>query len=1210
MHRFFTLLLAALALAPAANSQTHSWSAPVDGNWDIPTNWSAGSTPNDPGHWAAIGVGGSPYTVTLNINAVLDRFSLLNGSATLEMVNRALTVANDAIIDSGTVNLINGGFNGGGQVTNRSLIYGRGSSSIENLYNDGTITVIGSPSGSTANLTLVAPAYSEGTINVTSEVSGYASNLRTEPGTTLSNFGPLVFTTGAGGTRGFYGALENNHNLDIGADTGFYTGPISNLQNTFHVFGGNTATFNNGCDFNLEGGILEIDGDFRMFNSAFTWNAGEIKNRPAELINNTMTIGPANTDNGSVRMLGSSSLTGTVRTGQHIQIVGAPAGSTAHTAWQGTGEQFNAGTISLMSESSGYQSELNIVSGASLTNNGTIAVYEGAGGNRYLDGDLKNNGQVSLFQPTRLQAGPLENTGLWEIGPGVLMDFNNSMDWTQSGSGTLQIDGRFLHQNGTDTFNGGNVTGTVELVNSQLTLGPAFTGTFEAWAQGSSTLTGDLDTGQTLYIRGAPAGSTATLNLNGSVENRGTMILDSINSGYQASLGTTDVAFLNSGNLSVDPGAGGQRYLRGDITNTGSLTIDANTVMQDGPIVNDGSWTIAAGDTMSFNSSMVFEQNSGTLQVDGTFTHVNGTDNFNGGTVNGTVGLVNSTLTLDPAFIDPVTILVQGSSNLTGDIESGQTMYVRGSAAGSTATLSLTGSTENRGDLIMDNVGSGYQVSFGTTDQPFLNSSNFTVEHANGGARYIKGDITNDSTMALNATTRFQDGPVINNGSLSIAASRTVDFNNSMTFEQVDGTLQIDGVFQHVNGTDRFAGGTVTGVPKLINSQLTLEPTFTTPVQIDLLGSSGLTGDIEVDQTLRVLGQQAGSTANVTVQAPMTNRGAIELTSEGSGYTANMFAPAGQELTNEGTLSVTPGAGGGRSLNMSLINSGLVELRATTTVGSSGKDHQNSGTIEVHNNSTFNGSSFTNLGGGRFESNVTITNSTLPMHNDGTWAPGFGIGTMNMSGAWSQGDTGKLEIEIGGYTAGTEYDQLILGGTATVGGEITLLSANGFQPKFGDQFTILTCSSTSGEFSGITYDGDLPMGYGFEIVDTGNSIIVQVAQTITNITPGTVDLHLGDPVPGLAGQSNTFQVSGATGGGEVYIVFGLATGTTAIGGPCPSDDFGIDSAQQVGSGFASYNGSALISANVPASAAGVTAYFQALDLSRCELSTVNTFQFP
>lgn len=1212
LQRLLTLTLALLALAPAALSQTHVWDTAIDGDWDTPGRWSAGTTPNDPGHWAAIGVEGAAYKVTMDINVLLDRLSLTSGSLTLEMINKALTVGNPFTIDNSTVNMINGTFNGGGQFTNRSQVYARGSTSIENLYNDGILDVIGSPSGSTSNLTLVAPAYSEGTINVTSEGGGYGSNLKTATGTTLSNFGTLNFQTGAGGSRSFVGALENNFLVAIGEDTTFTTGPISNLQNTFHVFPTHTATFSNNTDFNMEGGILVNDGTFRMSNSAFTWNGGELQNRALDLVNNTFTIGVNNLALGAVRLHGASNLTGTLRSGQVLYVNGSSLGSTANLAWQGTGEQFSFGAIHVSSQDGGYQSELSVVPGAKLKNNGTITFYEGAGGTRYFDGDIFNDisGQITFQTNVRMQAGPIENKGHWEIIDTKLMDFNNSMTWRQT-DGTLQVDGEFKHFNGTDEFLGGNVVGPIELVNSNLTLDSAFTGTFEAVVQGSSNLTGDLENGQTMYVRGSASGSTANLNLTGSTENRGTLIVDSTSGGYASNFGTADVAFTNKGNLQVNPGTGGTRSLRGDITNdaAGSLTIDTNTVMVDGPIVNEGSWTINSGDGMTFNNSMEFRQNSGTLQIDGTFVHVNGTDVFDGGTVNGLVEVVNSNLTLGPAFVDPVTLLVEGSSLLTGDLESGQTLYARGAAIGSTGNLGFSGAFENRGTMILDSLGGGYQSNMGSADVALLNTGTLTVEPGAGGGRVIRGDLTNDGTLQLNATTRLEDGPILNNGSFNVASGVTVDFGNSMTFEQLNGTLQIDGTFKHVNGIDRFAGGLINGTPRLVNSNLTLEPSFTTPIEIDLMGSSKLTGDLESGQLLRVKGSALGSTGTTTVQAPMTNRGIIEVVSESGGYQSTLSAPVGQGMTNEGTISTLSGSGGNRTLSMVVDNHGLIDLQVGTTVGFSGADHQNAGTFEVHSNSTIHGTSFTNLDGGRFESEASITNNITPMHNDGIWAMGFGIGSMHMTGSWSQGSTGKLEIELGGLTAATEYDQMTMSGTATLDGEVMLKAANGYDPKFGDQFVILICNSTSGDFTGVTYDGNLPLGYGFQLVNTGTTVIAQVVQVIVDAGNGsTVDVTLSGPVPGQAGRNNHFQVNGLTGNGTFAIVYGTATGTTPTG-ICASD-FGIDSAAQLGTGIASAEGVGLITTMVPAAASGVTAYFQALDVERCELSSVNSFQFP
>ncbi|NQU47953.1 MAG: hypothetical protein HQ519_04845 [Planctomycetes bacterium] len=1387
--RTLALLTATAVFTNLAPAQTHFWNQGDPGNWSQDFQWSpSGTVPNSASAWAALGVSDpTPYTVTMDMDVLLDRLELTAGNLTLLMSGRELTVNTAATIDNSILRLINSTVKGGGQVANRWIIDALGNSTIENLYNDGTLNVLGAPAGSSANLLLESPAYSEGTINVTSESGGYSATLRTGTGTTLSNFGPLHFLPGAGGSRTFSGALNNNFLTSVEANTTFNTGPITNTQNTFHVLSGFTATLSTNTTFNMNGGIFQNDGVFNQSDSEFNWNGGPLQNLAPNLINTALTLGASNNDTGTVRVHGNSTLNGVVRSGQNIDIVGSPLGSTATLTWQGTGDLFNYGAVDVLSESGGYSTNVIAPAGTRFVNNGTFTVFPGAGGSRNVNADMVNDvsGVVSMQVNTRLQTGPVENKGSWTVTPGALVDFNSSMAWHQSNGtlqvdgrffhangtdefsggtvnglvelvksgltlgsgfttpftalvqgastlsgdiesgqtlwargsgagstatlslagptenrgtliadsteggytvnvgtvdvalnnsgsfqvllgaggsrnltgdftntgsvlvdanlrlkdgpmvneaswtiqagdllnfdssmvfnqndGTLQIDGRFEHTNGTDNFNGGTVNGLVELIRTALTLDPNFTTPFQALVQGSSTLTGDIEAGQTLWARGSGAGSTATLNFTGAIENRGTLILDTTDGAHTTNVGTADVAFNNSGNLQINLGTAGARNLTGDITNTGSVLVDTNLRLKDGPIVNNGSWTVNTDQTLSFDTGMVFTQEGGTLQVDGTFFHNNGTDNFNGGTVNGRVELVRSTLVLDPNFTTPFEALVQGSSSLTGDVESGQTLWVRGSGAGSTATMSITGPTENRGTIIVDTTDGAHTSQAGTADQAFLNSGTLTVNTGAGGARNLIGDLTNDGTMQINTSTRLQDGPVINNGTFNVAAGKLVDFDSSMTFEQHAGILQLDGNFKHINGIDRFVVGQVNGVPELVKTDLILESTFTTPAEFRLLGASKLTGDVESGQSLRVIGAPVGGTATLTLQAPTTNHGDIEVTSESGGYTANFTAPAGLELSNEGSLTVLAGAGGPRSLSMELHNNGLVDLQTNTTLGMTGAAHQNSGTLLATAPLTLTGISFTNHDGGRVESNSTLTHSSYGLTNDGTFAAGPGIGLMTLNGDLNFGTTAIIEAQIGGTTPDTEYDRIVTSGNAILNGQIQLLAANGFEPQLGDAFTILNAASTSGSFSGVTYDGVMPLGYGWDVLYTGLEVVVFVAQTIEDAGPGSkVQLRLSDPTPGIIGRQNHFQVDGATGNGVVAIAYGLNSGSSASG-ICSGTNFGIDQAQQLGTNFASATGTTVISVFVPAAASGVTAYFQALDIERCELSPVNTFLFP
>lgn len=83
----------------------------------------------------------------------------------------------------------------------------------------------------------------------------------------------------------------------------------------------------------------------------------------------------------------------------------------------------------------------------------------------------------------------------------------------------------------------------------------------------------------------------------------------------------------------------------------------------------------------------------------------------------------------------------------------------------------------------------------------------------------------------------------------------------------------------------------------------------------------------------------------------------------------------------------------------------------------------------------------------------------------GTVTPGNSPGTLNVTGAYAQAAGGTLEIEIAGTTAGSEYDQLLVGGVATLDGTLLVSLTDGFSPKAGDQFDVLVAAGLVGDFS-------------------------------------------------------------------------------------------------------------------------------------------------
>ena len=147
-----------------------------------------------------------------------------------------------------------------------------------------------------------------------------------------------------------------------------------------------------------------------------------------------------------------------------------------------------------------------------------------------------------------------------------------------------------------------------------------------------------------------------------------------------------------------------------------------------------------------------------------------------------------------------------------------------------------------------------------------------------------------------------------------------------------------------------------------------------------------------------------------------------------------------------------------------LNNTGTIELK-TGTLQCQGSWDQTAGSITVGGGTVLGGARL-NIRGGTLTGTGTIQ---APVNNGGVISPGGSPGTLTLSPGnnYQQWPGGILRIELGGYIAGTQSDQFVVGGGASLDGTLELHLINGFVPQIGDQFKILTCGSQSGQFSQI-----------------------------------------------------------------------------------------------------------------------------------------------
>ncbi|WP_265594698.1 choice-of-anchor Q domain-containing protein [Haloferula sp. BvORR071] len=202
---------------------------------------------------------------------------------------------------------------------------------------------------------------------------------------------------------------------------------------------------------------------------------------------------------------------------------------------------------------------------------------------------------------------------------------------------------------------------------------------------------------------------------------------------------------------------------------------------------------------------------------------------------------------------------------------------------------------------------------------------------------------------------------------------------------------------------------------------------------------------------------------------------------------------SGFDLTLSGNISGTGGIS-----KSSTGGSGTLKLTGNNTY--SGATAINAGTLLVNGSIT---SATSVNSGGRLTGTGTV--GTVTVNSGGTVVPGSSAGKLSFNGDYTQVSGGVLEIELGGYTPGSGYDQLAVTGQATIGGILKVTLINKFRPTVGDTFAIITSNSESGNFSSI-----ISCGFTVQSVASQAGIVLLV----TSVDPPPLVLNTNDSGPG------------------------------------------------------------------------------------------------
>ncbi|APD13542.1 hypothetical protein RO07_23895 [Pandoraea pulmonicola] len=573
-----------------------------------------------------------------------------------------------------------------------------------------------------------------------------------------------------------------------------------------------------------------------------------------------------------------------------------------------------------------------------------------------------------------------------------------------------------------------------------------------------------------------------------------------------------------TGEVGGGGGAGGDGLLalRGSatITNTGVIRGGAGGAAgTSGGIVNQGGVGGAGGAGINLAGMYNNVINAGTIaggEGDGGGVGIvtRGSDIIsNIGTIMGAPINGGTTRAAAIEFGGQNNVLIQADPSISNSTLLGSLLF----DAGATATIVARGALNN--DVILS---AGSAVTFSTASN---NSTTMSGVVSGAGSLALVGT----KTLTMTAGNTYTGATTIGNGAvLALSGDGSVATSSGVS---VGGTLDISATTNGASVKRLAGGGTVAlGARTLTVTDANALDTFSGVIG----GSGGLTLNG---------GTQTLSAANIYTGATTINAGTLALAGAGrlssvttlamaaSGATFDMSAAGAQ------TISGLSGVAGTRLLvgtNTLTVNAASDGVYAGEFMGSGTFVKQGGGRLVLNGASTaFTGTTSVGAGtlavGDASHESATLggdvavaAQGTLRGHgailgsvaNGGIVAPGGSIGTLNVSGNYTQAPNGTLAIEV----SPTAASLLKVGGGATLNGALAITYAPGTYQT--TRYTVLTAANgVSGRFSSVT--GALAAGANL------GSLQSSVAYGANDVT-----LSLNAPAPGDPGNAGSSGPSG------------------------------------------------------------------------------------
>jgi hypothetical protein len=121
---------------------------------------------------------------------------------------------------------------------------------------------------------------------------------------------------------------------------------------------------------------------------------------------------------------------------------------------------------------------------------------------------------------------------------------------------------------------------------------------------------------------------------------------------------------------------------------------------------------------------------------------------------------------------------------VTGRIAAAQSFWVRGMTPTGNATVTITDTLTNAGNLRLESTDSS--SFFSNLNGTIVNSGTMRVNQGTGGSRLLTGTLTNQGTLAINNALTTFNGSITNSGNVVVAAGSRLVVSSRTTAPLVE----------------------------------------------------------------------------------------------------------------------------------------------------------------------------------------------------------------------------------------------------------------------------------------------------------------------------------------------------------------------------------------------------------------------------------------